>query len=201
MTQVVPIFPLPGLVFLPGELLPLHVFESRYRALVDHVEAGDGRFAMATLAADGGGERPDVHPWVGYGRVVQLQRMPDGRSYLMLAFEAVGRIEEELEVDTPFRQAKVTLAEPVSAEDYGTVRALRTLALQVVSMLPEFPQREKLFVLESGELVDALARVFLRELELRLEYLAADSAAARIGIMERVLAAALAELSKNEDFD
>jgi len=41
----IPIFPL-GILPLPKEIVPLHIFEPRYRQLLDDLEAGDGRFGI-----------------------------------------------------------------------------------------------------------------------------------------------------------
>ena len=45
----VPVFPLPETVLFPGSLLPLHVFEPRYRQLVDDLRDGDGLLAIGLL--------------------------------------------------------------------------------------------------------------------------------------------------------
>ena len=45
----VPIFPLPDLTFFPHTLLPLHIFEPRYRAMTRAALEGDRYIAMALL--------------------------------------------------------------------------------------------------------------------------------------------------------
>ena len=52
-----PIFPLPGAVLLPYALIPLHVFEPRYRKLVRDCEGGAGVMALANIPADALRER------------------------------------------------------------------------------------------------------------------------------------------------
>ena len=47
--EALPIFPLPNCVLLPGGLLPLHVFEPRYRELTRDCLAGDQLMAVARL--------------------------------------------------------------------------------------------------------------------------------------------------------
>ena len=49
MTRRIPLFPLPGVVLLPGTMLPLHIFEPRYRAMVADALAGDRMIGMAKL--------------------------------------------------------------------------------------------------------------------------------------------------------
>ena len=62
---ILPIFPLPDVTFFPNTLLPLHVFEARYRAMVMDVLARDRQLAVVKLApgfeaAYAG--KPAVHP-------------------------------------------------------------------------------------------------------------------------------------------
>ena len=44
-----PVFPLPGVVLMPSALLPLHVFEPRYRKMLADALAGDRMFAVVML--------------------------------------------------------------------------------------------------------------------------------------------------------
>ena len=72
-------FPL-GTVVFPHALLPLHVFEPRYRAMVRDLLAGDGEFGVVLIERGsevGGG---DVRARVGtITRLVQVSELPDGR--------------------------------------------------------------------------------------------------------------------------
>jgi Lon protease-like protein len=77
---VVPMFPL-GSVLVPGAVLPLHVFEERYRQLVrDCVEAEDHEFGVVLIdrghEVGGGDVRRDVGTMA---RMVQVAELPDGR--------------------------------------------------------------------------------------------------------------------------
>ena len=72
-------FPL-GSVLLPGMLLPLHVFEPRYRAMVDRCLAGDHEFGVVLIERGrevGGG---DVRTSAGtLARIAEARQFPDGR--------------------------------------------------------------------------------------------------------------------------
>lgn len=74
-----PMFPL-GSVLLPGMVLPLHVFEERYRALVRDCLAGDRTFGVTLIERGsevGGG---DIRAMAGcLAEIVQAEEMPDGR--------------------------------------------------------------------------------------------------------------------------
>ena len=74
-----PMFPL-GSVLLPSMVLPLHVFEDRYRALVRDCLAGDRQFGVALIERGsevGGG---DIRAMAGtMAQIVQAEELPDGR--------------------------------------------------------------------------------------------------------------------------
>src|SRR5918995_785794 len=109
---VLPMFPL-GAVLLPGEVLPLQVFEPRYRALVhDCFAAPDGpRFGVVLIArgheVGGGDERHDVG---AVARIVRHELAPDGRSALLCAGEERVGVREWLP-DDPYPRADVELVE------------------------------------------------------------------------------------------
>jgi Lon protease-like protein len=107
----VPIFPLPDLVFFPHALLPLHIFEPRYRRMVSESLAGDRVIAMALLKPGWEGSyegSPEVHPVACAGIVEDEARLPDGRFNIRL--RGVTRIEILRFVqDAPYRVAEVRL--------------------------------------------------------------------------------------------
>ena len=56
------VFPLHGVVVLPGTPAPFHIFEPRYKALVEDALAGDRLLAVATLRDVCSGDRKSVVP-------------------------------------------------------------------------------------------------------------------------------------------
>jgi len=104
-----PIFPLPEAVLFPGALLPLHVFEPRYRTMTSDVLAGRRVMAIARLRpgfeADYEG-RPPVFATCGVGYVVGSEALPDGRYHILL--RGVGRalIEAELPATKAYREVR-----------------------------------------------------------------------------------------------
>lgn len=109
-TFQVPLFPLPDVVFFPGTVLPLHVFEPRYRQLVEDCLAGDRRLAVVLLRPGWGKDyhgRPPVHPVAGLGEIIHTERLADGRFNILLDGRMRVRIEEELPVDRPYRVVRV----------------------------------------------------------------------------------------------
>lgn len=100
-----PVFPLPRVVFFPGTVLPLHVFEPRYRALVRHAARADRIFAVSLLQP--GWEEdyrgsPAFHRVATAGRVDGLRELPDGRFLLRLVGFARVALGESLQ-EHPFR--------------------------------------------------------------------------------------------------
>ena len=105
---VVPVFPLPDLVFFPDALLPLHIFEPRYLAMVRQARAGDGLLVVATLLpgwerdADGA---PAFHPVATLGRMVHVVDRPDGLLDILLHGLERVTLDEEF-TDRPYRSAR-----------------------------------------------------------------------------------------------
>lgn len=104
---VTPMFPL-GTVLVPGMPLPLHVFEPRYRAMLQDCLAGDRSFGVVLIERGsevGGG---DVRTAVGTrARIVQAEELPDGRwAVVALGVERI-RVDRWLP-DDPYPRAEVT---------------------------------------------------------------------------------------------
>ncbi len=131
----VPIFPLPDTVHFPGVLLPLHVFEERYRAMVESALAGERLIAMALLRP---GWEPlyetaaaPIHSTVCVGRILAEERLDDGRYHVVLRGEARGRVTSEREEPVAggvgFRVGKVDLLEESPVDPVETTVFRRQL--------------------------------------------------------------------------
>ncbi|HEX5471386.1 MAG TPA: LON peptidase substrate-binding domain-containing protein [Lacipirellulaceae bacterium] len=110
------LFPLPNVVLYPHVMQPLHIFEERYREMLEDAMAGDHLIAMAVL--DPGWEddyesRPPVAQYACLGKMVAHRRLEDGRyNVLLLGVQRV-KIVKELAPLRSFRQAKVELIDDV----------------------------------------------------------------------------------------
>jgi Lon protease-like protein len=132
----IPVFPLPDVVFFPGTVLPLHVFETRYREMVKDALAADRTIAVALLQP--GWEElyqgsPAYHPVATAGRMEELESTADGRSYFKLVGLVRVRLGDVLR-DTPYRlvRAEEIPERPVDESDPSIRRAkLDLLASQV----------------------------------------------------------------------
>ncbi len=103
-----PIFPLPDMVFFPGVRLPLHVFEPRYRVMIQECLATHGALAIARLLP-GEDERgfPRIASVVGGGIIAEHHTLPDGRANILV--EGLARLElRELPFAGPYRRARAT---------------------------------------------------------------------------------------------
>jgi Lon protease-like protein len=123
MAKPLPMFPL-GTVLFPHAVLPLHIFEERYRALVESCLRGDGRFGVVLIERGyevGGG---DTRFGVGtVARIVEAARTPDGRYLLATVGTDRFRIKKWLDAD-PFPRAEIdVIGEPKRvADDAGSRR-------------------------------------------------------------------------------
>lgn len=118
--QIIPIFPLPNVVFFPDTYLPLHIFEPRYRDMVADAQTEGACIGMALLKEGWEQDyegKPPVFSLGCVGRMKNFQPLPDGRSNLILHGLQRYEIEEEVS-DACYRKAKIALRSP---EPYHTV--------------------------------------------------------------------------------
>lgn len=105
-----PLFPLPLVAAMPQQLVPLHVFEPRYKVMVGKALDGSGQLAMAVYARPtdpAGIGAPPIRPAVCIGQIVQHERLSDGRYNILLHGVCRACIVEEAvsEPGLPFREA------------------------------------------------------------------------------------------------
>ena len=109
--QVIPLFPLPNLVFFPRTYVPLHIFEPRYREMVQAAAASHRMVGMVLLKegweADYEGA-PAIFAMGCVGRMMNVQRLSDGRSNILL--QGLRRFEIQHEVGAEsYRQGRIVL--------------------------------------------------------------------------------------------
>ena len=107
--ELQPVFPLPNVVLFPRAILPLHIFEPRYRTMIADV-LGGGQTLVVALLQQGWEQEyygsPDAHSIGCVGRVVQHQKLEDGRYNIMLHGERKVLLER-FERQEPYRIARV----------------------------------------------------------------------------------------------
>lgn len=198
-----PVFPLPGVVLFPGTALPLHVFEPRYKAMMDACMAEHRAMAVALLQpgyeADYEG-RPAVHSVCGAGRIVSSERMPDGRWNLVLHATDRLLIERELPTDEPFRRAQcVRVPDEVSPDADALAGRLRALVARVADAAPRARDALTLLLANArgpAHLADALASCTLAPAPLRQALLEERRVARRLQRVTDALASALLHMTE-----
>ena len=94
----VPLFPLPNVVLFPKSVLPLHIFEERYKVMTRDALAGPRQIAMGLLKP--GWEksyygRPAIEPVVCVGKILSHEELPDGRFNFLLQGVLRARVTRE----------------------------------------------------------------------------------------------------------
>jgi len=109
--STIPVFALPNVVLYPKTYLPLHIFEPRYRQMVDDAVVGGQCIGMALLKEGWESDyygNPPVFTMGCVGRLVSVQPLADGRSNILLQGLERFEMTEELH-DRPYRQATIAL--------------------------------------------------------------------------------------------
>ena len=132
-----PVMPLPGVVLLPHALLPLYIFEPRYRRMLASVLEGDRMFCVTQYrpGVDEARSDHDLHDLGGIGVVRACVGRPDGTSHLIL--QGIARVRLlGFEQRQPFRIARL---EPVRPQPLSgpTEAILRVELLARLGLLVE----------------------------------------------------------------
>ncbi len=175
-----PMFPLPNCVLLPGGLLPLHVFEPRYRELTRDCLAGHQLMGIARLRP--GYEstyygRPPVYERCGIGRIICSEELPDGRFALLLRGVGRAQIQRELPAERTYRLVEAQLLADATC-DPGDARDHHHRLVALCDRLAEVidqggPQlRDLVRSFESpGACADAIAAALIMDADARQELL------------------------------
>ncbi len=110
LPDILPIFPLTGVLLLPRGRLPLNIFEPRYLAMTRGALGGERLIGMVQPSnpqddnRGGGGLHPPVYPVGCAGRITQFSETDDGRFLLTLTGVSRFRIREELPLLEGYRR-------------------------------------------------------------------------------------------------
>lgn len=143
--MLLPLFPLPSVVLFPGARLPLHIFEPRYRQLLEDSLADDRLIAMAVLAPGWENDyegRPPLYPIACLGQVATCHRLDDGTYNLLVLGLRRIRLVRELDPVNKFREAEVELCEEFCPAKQDPARGslqrrLRQAFMKILPLLPE----------------------------------------------------------------
>lgn len=107
LPEAMPIFPLTGALLLPGGQLPLNIFEPRYLRMIDDALSGARMIGMIQPRDAGDQDRPALYGVGCGGRLTGFNETEDGRYLITLTGIQRFRMVNELEADTPYRQAEI----------------------------------------------------------------------------------------------
>jgi Lon protease-like protein len=183
LPPTIPVFPLPNVVLFPNVFLPLHIFEPRYRRMVDDALNGDRIIGMVLLRAgwerdyDG---RPAVYAVGCAGVITHAERLADGRFNIVLRGMEKFRITDE-DASRPYRLAQVEpVPEPPAESVREEMRAeRRRLEALLVPQADAQPDPKVPTSMPDEDLVNALAQY------LELEPVEKQALLERDGVLQR----------------
>ena len=178
-----PVMALSGVTLFPNALLPLFIFEPRYREMLATVLAGDRIFAVGMVRPDTGEE--SIFPVAGAGLVRACVGQPDGTSQLIL--QGLGRVElTEFDQKDPYLIGRARpLVTVIDDEEacQGLRRELQDICTGLVSRGIELPET---FVNAVGEMSDPSTLGDLFAQHLVRDPLAAQQILAEPGLSRRL---------------
>lgn len=199
-----PVFPLPRVVFFPGSTLPLHLFEERYRDMMeDCVSRGPMVMAVTLLRGDWEADyegRPDIHEVAGAGRILDWQRRDDGRFDLLLHGLSRVKLEELPAEGRSYRRARATRLEDRVTHPEAIPKLVTPVMATASSVVALVRERYPDFHLgidastPPGVLADRIADRLVSEPETRQQLLEAVDVKVRLARVHDALVDMLAQL-------
>ncbi|NUQ51978.1 MAG: LON peptidase substrate-binding domain-containing protein [Phycisphaerales bacterium] len=195
-----PLFPLDSVTLLPQQIAPFHVFEPRYRQMIDSVLDTSGQIAMAVFSGPKWKEqyhgRPPLKPAVCVGQIVEHEKLDDGRYNILVQGVCRARILKELPVSED-RLYRVAMLEPFGLETQET-DDLADLRRRLSESLAEGPlaqmrvAKPMLDFLRNPEiptaaLLEVISFTILTDNTLRYKLLSEESLQRRADLIEREL--------------
>ncbi len=174
------LFPLPNLVLFPNNVQPLHIFESRYREMLEDAVHGDRLIALATLEPGYEADyysRPPIARQVCLGLVLDHEKTEEGTYHIVLIGMWRARIEEEILPARSFRRARVQLLDETSGQLASAVAQQlgRDLADRLLASLPAAAKLVRQFhqgQITLGALTDIMAFHLPLDRQFKLQLLA-----------------------------
>ena len=162
LPTIIPLFPLSGVILLPGKELPLNIFEPRYLAMVRDALAGDQMIGMVQPHPEG---EQRLYSVGGAGRIMEHAQTPDGRIELVLTGVSRFGVLEETDSKNGYRRARVdwgTFPEDqqpdASASDIDSKAVVQMMERFFAAQNLEVEWQGRLDQITGAELVDGLAR-------------------------------------------
>jgi Lon protease-like protein len=205
----IPLFPLSNVVLFPGCLTPLHIFELRYRQMIEAALRGERLIGMVTVRPDAREQmegNPPIYAVGCAGLITDHERLPDGRYDIILRGVERFRIESECAPDVE-RLYRLADACWLDDPDGGSAGGRARLREDVLGHLQHLARRsqggEELSLAELGELDDgafthALCQALALPPEEKQGLLEAASLTERLTQLEGLLAFHLASAGSSD---
>jgi Lon protease-like protein len=201
-----PIFPLP-LVLLPNELLPLHIFEDRYRKMLADVEADKHLFGITFFnPTEDFIEKPEIGTVGCVAEVRDVQMLPDGRSNIVTTGVIRYRLTDYVEAGEPYLVGEVEFFEdededdealtPVANEVFELFRRIAQAAHKLSGergVFPEIPQAEP------EQLSFLVTAAFNLDAAMKYELLETRSSIERLTRLREILLQAVDKMEDNAE--
>jgi Lon protease-like protein len=201
-----PIFPLP-LVLLPNELLPLHIFEPRYRQMLSDVQEGRSMFGITWFDAEEGFEVKPEPGTVGcVAEVREAQTLPDERSNILTIGLIRYRLLEYVDIGAPYLTAEVaffedepedeTQLQAVADEVFELFERVAKAAFKLSGNRGQFPEIQRTGPESLSFLVTA---AFNLENELKYQLLEMTRTSERLEKLRGILVQAVDQMEASAD--
>ena len=199
-------FPLP-IVLLPNEVLPLHIFEPRYRQMLTDIELRRNLFGITFFDAEGViVDRPDVGTVGCAAEVRESSLLPDGRSNIITAGVIRYRLLEYVDTGSPYLTGSVEFFEdepepdevlkPIADEVHDLFERIARAAFKLSGnrgRLPEIPKAEP------ESLSFLVTASFNLDNDLKYKMLEMVSTSERLTKLRGILAEAVEKMEANAD--
>ncbi len=201
-----PIFPLP-LVMVPGELVPLHIFEERYRKMLRDVEAGDRFFGLSYFEpSDALTDTPATGSVGCVAEIRESELMPDGRSNILTLGVVRYLIADLIDAGEPYLVGDLEFFEdeteneaeldPLADEVFALFERLAKAAFKMSGGRGQAPE----ILRTSPEALSFLITAALNfENEKKYDLLKMTSTIERLAVLKTVLTRAVGPLEESAD--
>lgn len=201
-----PIFPLP-LVLMPFELLPLHIFEPRYRQMLKDIELRRNLFGISLFEPESEAEERPTPGTVGcVAEVRQTQAMPDERSNILTFGLIRYRLLEYLDIGNPYFSASVEffedepesneVLEPIADQVFSLFERVAKAAFKLSGNRGRFPEVPRA---DPEQLSFLVAAAFNLDNEVKTQFIRMTSTSERLEKLRAILDQAVSQMESNAD--
>ena len=201
-----PIFPLP-LVMLPNELLPLHIFEDRYRKMLEDIE-NEGKFFGVTLfePQESFIEKPAIGTVGCLAEIRESETLPDGRSNILTFGLIRYRLIDYVDTGEPYLVANVVFfedekenskdLEPLSDEVFGLFERMAKAAFKMSGNRGQLPEIQRA---DPEALSFLITAAFNFENDKKYRLLETTSTVERLQELKEVLETAVVKIEESSE--